>query len=929
MIMNKRINIFLAGVLCSFSVMAQKDTLTLQQNREVVELGRTVSYDAKEVTGAISVANEKTFSHKNSIKPSNQLFGVIPGLQVLQNAGAAWEDGAMMYVRGAGTLNSKSPLVLVDGFDRSLDELSSEEIESITVLKDAVATSLYGIRGANGVILVKTKRGNMGSPKINFSYEFNMATPKRLPDLVDGYTYANALNEAMVNDGLAPRYSAIELDAFKSKLYPNFYPSVDWIGESLRDMSYGDNVNFSAQGGGKFVRYYTMLNFLDNRGILKPTSDNDGYSTQLKYTKLNIRTNLDITVSPTTTVQLNLLGNFTEHNRPGESTENVFSSLYQVPSGAFPIKTDRGIWGGTTNYSNNPVALISGKGYARSQTRAMYADMHLKQDLSFILPGWSAGFKIGIDNTASYWDSNTKNFGYESASLDLTTGVPSYSTLRNEGTLSFSKSVGSVYTHFNLELYTNYLKQWKKHSLNATLHYSMDRASSKSQNSGRAFIDVVGSAHYAYNNRYLLDFSLSGSASSVLDPDNRWGIFPAVGAGWILSEENFMKNDWLNLLKLRTSYGISGSADFGVNLFQDIYGGGNSFYFQNTSNVPNSLSGMQFTQMGVQGLTYEKSHKLNVGVDFKAWNKLSLTLDAFYDHRTDILIGANGTVSQIFGMSLPRINNGVVDNKGIEASLAWDDNIKSLKYHLGGQFTFTRNKIVNQNEEYRPYDYLKRTGGAMNQIFGYEVIGIYQSQEEIDNREVKQLLGDVRPGDLMFKDQNGDNKIDSYDQTALGYNGACPEIYYSFDLGLEYKGLGVYALLQGVSNYSKMLDTRSIYRPIVGNNTISTYYWENRWSEANPNGSLPRLTYSGSSNNYNTNSLWVADASYLKLRTLELYYNFPTKLLKKTGFLGGVKAFARAHDLFCLDKIDIRDPESIGAEHPTMTQYAFGFNLSF
>lgn len=924
--MSKRLNILLAGVLCSCGMMAQQDTLTVK-DQKVIELGRTITYDAQEMTGAVSVALNDALSHKNSIKPSNQLFGAIPGLQVLQNAGTVWENGATMYIRGLGTTNSKTPLILVDGFERSIDELSSEEIESVNVLKDAVATALYGIRGANGVVLVKTKRGAMGAPRINFSYEFNMATPKYLPDFVDGSTYANALNEAMRNDGLDPRYSSAELDAFKNQTYPGFYPNVDWIDESLRNMSYGDNVNFSAQGGGQFVRYYTMLNFLDNRGILKPTEETDGYSTQLKYSRLNIRTNLDITVTPTTTLQLNLLGNFSEHNRPGESTENIFSALYQVPSGAFPVKTNRGIYGGTTTYGNNPVALIAGRGYARSQTRAMYADMHLRQDLSAILPGWSAGFKIGIDNTASYWDSNTKNFGYEAAAIDLTTGAENYTTLRNEGTIAFSKSVGSVSTHFNMEAYTHYMRQWNKHNLNATLLYSMDKKNSKDQNTGRAFMDIVGSIHYAYDNRYLLDFTMSGSASSILAPGNRWGIFPAVGAGWVLSEENFMKNDWLNQLKVRASYGISGRADYGVNLFQDIYGSGNSYYFWTTN--PSSSGGMKFTQLGIDNMTYEKSHKLNVGIDFKAWDKLSLTLDAFYDHRTDILVAGSGAISQIFGMSVPSINDGIVDNKGVELALSWKDKIGNLSYYLGGQFTFARNEIINQNEEYRPYDYLKRTGRSIGQIYGYEVVGIYQSQEEIDNREVKQYLGSIRPGDLMFKDQNGDNRIDSYDQVPLGYNATCPEMYYSFDLGVEYKGLGIYALFQGVGNYSQVLSTPSLYRPIVNNNTISTYYWENRWSEANPTGTLPRLTYSGSDNNYSTNSMWVANASYLKLRTLEVYYNFPSSLLKQTGFLGGAKLFARAHDLFSIDNLALRDPESVGAKHPTMTQYAFGFNLSF
>lgn len=357
----------------------------------------------------------------------------------------------------------------------------------------------------------------------------------------------------------------------------------------------------------------------------------------------------------------------------------------------------------------------------------------------------------------------------------------------------------------------------------------MDKKSTKDQNTGRAFMDIVGSAHYSYAGKYLADFSLSGSDSSLLKPGNRWGVFPSVGAGWVLSEENFMKAPWLNLFKVRASYGIAGRADYAVNLYKDLWGTGNAFFFRNGTNAPVSSAGMKYTQLGIGDLTYEKSHKFNVGVDFKAFNKLGITLDAFYDHRTDILVGGTGAVSGVFGMSVPQINNGVI----------------------GGQFSFARNKIVNQNEQYRPYDYLKRTGREMGINWGYEVIGIYKSQEDIDNRNVKQLLSEVTPGDLMFKDQNGDGVIDSYDQIPLGYSSLCPEIYYSFDLGAEWKGIGFYAQFQGVGNYSKVLNTASIYRPIVGNCNISQYYWENRWSERNPNGTLPRLTYTGSDNNYN------------------------------------------------------------------------------
>ena len=428
--MRKSIKLLVACMLCSpVAIVAQEqDSLFARKSKVAIEYGRGISFNLKESTTATAVASEEELSHKKSINNSNMLYGLIPGLQVLQNSGNAWDDAATLRVRGYGTSSSTTPLVLVDGFERSLDQISADEIESVTVLKDAASTALYGMKGANGVILVKTKRGRMGKPEINFSYQFNMATPQRLPEFVDGYTYAKALNEGLTNDGLSARYSAKELEAFRTQSNPDVYPSVDWWDEALRDHSYGNNVTFSARGGGEFVRYFTQLNYLNDNGILEPTSDNDGYSTQFKYSKLNIRTNLDITVSPTTTVQLNLFGNFSEHNRPGETTSNIFSALYQVPSGAFPVKTSRNVWGGTTVYSNNPIASISGRGYARSQTRNMYADMKLNQDLSALVKGLSVGFQVGLDNSASYWDNNTMNFGYEQATMNWETGETTYNT---------------------------------------------------------------------------------------------------------------------------------------------------------------------------------------------------------------------------------------------------------------------------------------------------------------------------------------------------------------------------------------------------------------------------------------------------------------------------------------------------------------------
>lgn len=936
--MRKSIQLLVACLLCpsAFAVAQVQDSLYARKDKVAIEYGRGIAFDLKESTTATATTSEEALSHKRVINQSNMLYGLIPGLQVRSNAGTAWDDAASLTVRGWGTSNSTSPLVLVDGFERSLDQISGEEIESVTVLKDAASTALYGIRGANGVILVKTKRGKYAKPEIKFSYQFNMGTPKRTPDLVDGYTYAQAINEALTNDGLSARYNSQELEAFRTQSNPEAYPNVDWWDEALRNHSYGNNATFSARGGGEFVQYYTQLNYLNDSGILEPTSENDGYSTQFKYSKLNIRTNLDIKLSKTTNVQLNLFGNFSEHNRPYTGYSNIFYYLYEVPSAAFPVKTARGKWAGNTTYStHNPIANIAGTGYSRSQVRNMYADMKITQDLSALVKGLTFGVQVGLDNSASYWDNNYMNFEYESVNYDWNTGETSYSTLRNEGALTFSKSVGSSVNHFNFGVFANYAKNWDKHSLNATLQYNADKKTVKGQNASSAFQDVVAQAHYVYDHRYILDASLSGSASSKLEPGHQWGIFPSVGAAWVLSEESALKSDWLDLLKLRASYGIAGRADYSTDLFMDVYGTGGSFLFGRT---PASTSGLKITQLGITDLTYEKSHKLNVGFDFMAMKKLSVTLDGFYDHRTDILVATSSSVSSVFGLSnVPYHNDGIINSYGVETAIRWADNIGDFNYSLGGTFTFNRNKIIEQNEEYRPYDYLKRTGKRLGQIFGYEVEGIYQSQEEIDNRGVTQTLSDVQPGDLKYKDQNGDGVIDSYDQVALGYS-SMPEIYYSFDLNLEYKGFGVYALFQGTGNQSKTLGwtktsttdyATSVYWPLINNTNISYEYYNNRWTPETPNAKYPRLTSEGSANNYCTNSLWVADASYLKLRTLEVYYNFPQSLLTKTKVIKGAKVFARGTDLLCWDKIKLLDPENLSANHPTMSQCSFGVNLTF
>lgn len=920
--MEKSIKLIITGLLCCSNAAAQVTD-------SIHHYGRGISFTKNEATTAVSTVSGQDLSHSTKTVATNALFGLIPGLQVLQNGGNEWDNGATLYVRGVGTTSANSPMIFIDGYERSIDNLTVQDIESVSVLKDAASLALYGIRGANGVVLITTKRGKVGKPVVSFDYEFKMGTPRRLPKFVDGYTYAQSINEALRNDGITtPRYSNRELDAFRDQTYPEFYPNVDWMNEALREHSYGNNANFSISGGSENVQYYTQLNYLNDKGILQPTENNDGYSTQFKFSKLNFMTNLDIKMGKTSKLQLNMRGNFAEDNRPYTTTTDIFDMLYKVPAGAMPIKTSNGRWGATAIYGSNPVAMISDTGYERGQSRNLYADMRFVQDLGFLTKGLSLTARVGFDNEARYWERNQHNYASEQATMGWDGEKNSYKKLTEETALSFSSSITDVVRLFTFNTHVNYDRTFgEDHKLNATLLYSMDKMMKRGQNSSRAFMDIVGQAHYAYKNRYLLDVSLSASASSVLNPDNRWGFFPSVGLGWILSNENAFKTDWLNTLKLRASYGIAGKADYGVQLFRGSYSGGGNYYFGET---PNSISGMKESRLAIDGLTYEKSHKLNVGLDFMAWNRLTLSIDGYYDHRTDILVDGDGAPSAVLGISAPDINNGIVDSYGVEVAANWNDKIGNVTYQLGGNFSFNRNEIKEMREVYRPYDYLKRTGHSVNQLFGYVVEGIYQNWDEIENRDVKQVLDEVRPGDLKFKDQNGDKVIDEYDQVALGFNKFCPEIYYGFNLGLEYKGLGFTAIFQGVANYSKMLDTRSIYRPLVNNNTVSKHYYDNRWTENNPDGKYPRLTYNGSKNNYNNNSLWITDASYLKLRTLEIYYKLPQRWMNKVPGVNNMTLFARGHDLFSIDKMSgVEDPEMMGTGHPLMSQYTFGVNLRF
>ena len=914
-------------------VAKQYNEVKIDRLYSLIEEGNTLSHSKFETTAATSTIYSEDIMKSSAINAQNALYGRGLGLTALQNDGMEYDNNTDFNIRGLGSLQGNNPMVLVDGYERPLSSLVKEEIETITVLKDAASLAMYGLRGSNGVILVTTKQGIIGKTQIEFSYDHAFIKPLHKPQFVDAYTYAKSVNEALLNDGITtPRYNANQLTAFQSGKFPDYYPNVNWVDQVLKDNASSNVYNISIRGGSNKVRYFTVMNMAANDGLMKPTNIVPAYSSQFKYSRLNIRTNLDIQLTPTTNMKVKLLGSLTESNRPGNVISPIMTAMYNTPAAAFPVKTSTGEWGGSDTWTVNPVAMIAAQGYGKSDSRTLFADWTINQDLSEIITkGLSVQASIAFDNYADYWESMSQSYRYSKNSTQFNTAGdslvnPVSTIVGSNSNPVYSSSLGSQWQHFNAFAKIDYKRNWSDVSLNSGLMFLHDQYVGNGQFTTTNRQRINGYAQVGLFEKYFIDLSLTANGTNKLQPGHNFGIFPAVSSAWVLSKEDFLKNvKAIDLLKLRVSYGVVGN-DYtsSADLYKQTYGSGSTYYF--TDNYT-SVTGMTELRLATSGLTYEKSQKTNIGLDGRFWDALDLTAEAYYEKRTDILVSTTGALSGVMGATPSMSNDGIVENKGIEIGLNFNQTIGDFKYNVGGQFTYARSTVINENEGFVQYDYLKQTGKPVNQIIGYEAIGFFKDQADI-SASPAQLLSTVVPGDIKFKDQNNDGKINELDKVALGYSNTCPEIYFSANLNLEYKGLGIDANFQGVGNYSAILNTASMFWPLQNNTNISTYYYDNRWTPNNPNALFPRLTTLQNNNNFNTNSVWVKDRSYIKLRTCEIYYKFPEKLLAKS-FISKAKIYLRGMNLFSIDNLKIVDPESYGIAYPMTASFNMGVNIGF
>lgn len=912
-------------------------TVVMDYSSEKVNYGFGLQQTNAESTGAVSTVYAENIDKSSAFSIGNSLYGNVLGLTTMQSTGVVWEQMPSMYIRGLKTLNGNNGILLVvDGLERdnnwqALKYITPEEVESVSVLRDAAALALYGYRGVNGVVNIVTKRGKYDTREINFSYDHAFNYMTRKPELADAYTYASALNEALTNDGKQVRYSQNELNAFKNGTSPYLYPNVNWWEEVFRDRGASDIATLSFRGGSTKMRYYTMMNLQNNRGFIKNFDTNADYSTQEKYSKANFRTNLDIDLSPKTKMQANIMGILNEFSRPGMGSDNLISKLYQLPSAAFPIRTESGLWGGNTTWGENwnPVALTEGRAYSKGHTRGLYADMSLRQDLSSLTKGLGASVRIGYDNLASYWENHTKGYKYGMASVvSWENGLPIAGeeiTGGKDTEMSGDSKLDWQYRAFNFQMNVDWQRQFGVHSLYSMLLYTYKYDNAKGINNTFYRQNAGWYTHYGFKNRYFADFTLMASASNLLAPDHRWNVSPTIGLAWLISNEKFMQSqNVVDFLKLRASFGMLNTDNIpGNGYWNETVGGGNGYPINN--NFGGDGGWHEGRLASVNGTT-EKAYKYNAGVDATLFKGLTLTVDGFYERRSDIWVSSDGQNSAVLGASGSYVNAGIVDSWGTEIGANYYKKMGNVELNLGGTFTYNRSKIIEMLEEPAAYDYTRSTGNPVGQIFGLQAIGYFVDQADIDN-SLPQQFGPVKAGDIKYKDMNGDKVINSDDRVAMGYNSTCPEIYYSFSLGLEWKGLGFSAQFQGVGNYTAIL-SGTYYRPLVDNTTISNYVYRNRWTPETPNARFPRLTTETVDNNLQTSSLWLADRSFLKLRNCEVYYKLPSSWLNRF-WVKNAKVYVRGVDLLCFDSIDQLDPEAMNNSYPATRSIHVGLSVGF
>ena len=936
----------------TLNVVLQEDMETLE---EVVVVGYGVQKKAN-LTGAVTSIKSDELLKAKSANSTNALVGQMPGLISKQATGEPGADDANLYIRGIATFQGDtSPAFIIDGIERTSADfarMDPNDIESINVLKDAASAAIFGMRGANGVIVITTKRGSSEKPTIKYSGNVSIQSPTRLPEFANSYDYARLYNQFMGQE----IYSAEALQKFKDGSDPINYPNTDWYDEMLSKNAIQHQHNVSVSGGTDKIRYYVSLGYLRQGGLWE----------DLDYKRYNLRSNIDVDITKTTRLGVDVSGRM-ENSLNSGSAQGVFQQLVRntpvllcrYPNGLFAVPD--------ATHPNIVASNQPGGSYSKGKTFVVDARMELEQKLDFITEG------LSVKGTASFSKNTYRNKAWNVANYVYTLTDGEYVlSPRSSASLGLTQN-SDEYQEYQLQ--ANYNRSFGQHNVTAMAmvlarkgfleRSGMNRNSFDSEildqmNAGNATGQTLNAydsetarasymarVNYNYAQCYLAEFNIRRDGSENFAPSRRWGTFMSASLGWVISEEKFFENlkNTVNFLKIRGSYGTLGNDNIGgvsfpfYSLF-DLYSGGTA-----SNGFANNLGDYVFGEILTKGMvpgaianalaTWEKSHKANVAIDATLFNRLNFTIDYFLERRTNILAQRDAEIPSTFGGILPLENLGEVKNQGVDFSVNYHQQIREVNFSVGGNFTFARNKIIEMAEAAGTSEYMRKTGRPINGYYGYKTDGIFKSQEEIDNYAKQEVAGvgyETKPGDIKYVDVNGDGVVNSNDMTYLGY-GNIPEIIYGINGALNWKNLDFSFLFQGAARAQVYLKG-GVIQPYFNQGNLPQFWVDEAWTEDNVNARYPRLV--NSTHNFPGTDIsgvqtYLYDASYLRLKNIEIGYTLPDKWLRPAG-ISSMRVYVNAQNLFTITDVPQIDPENTQQEgwtYPQMKSFNVGLTLQF
>lgn len=951
------------------------------QNLEEVVVVAYGTQTKATITGALSTMGTEELTKIPVASLTNVLAGALPGVSTVQSSGQPGRDAAAIYVRGCGSLSNAAakPLILVDGVEREFSQIDPNEIETVSVLKDASSTAVFGVRGANGVVLVTTRRGISGKPVISVSTSLGLQEPISLVSQTDSYGFASFWNIKKRADNIVdPKlyFTPEQIEAYRTGSDPIMYPNINWKEYMYSKLFLQSKNNINISGGNDRVKYFISLGYLYQNGILKQF-DALSYDNNYRYDRYNYRANLDVKLTGTTTMKLNIGGNVGKTKEP-KSVEDIDNTWIYAQIWALPIAGAGIINGKRTLVPGDMIPLEGevvrdglgtfwGYGYNQYYDTTLNLDMEITQNLDMLTPGLSVAVKGAYDNKfnlnkyrtgygAEYQRANYKSFLEDNSKPQTDPYYDKtvvFTPIGEDYPLYYSEDYGRD-RNWYMEVRMNYDRTFGDHKVSGLVLYNQSRDyyplnangwAASYQYLPRGYVGLVGRVTYSYQTKYLLDANVGYNGSENFAPGKtRYGLFPSVSAGWVVSAEKFMERQKvIEYLKLRASWGRVGSDVGNSTRFMYMPGvwTGNGEYSFGVNN-PVSSPAYGLGTPGNNLVSWETAEKQNYGIDLKLLQgRLSLNADYFIEHRKDILI-APQSVPGIIATGLPNLNLGIVDNKGYEIMLGWNDRAGDVNYSVSGNVSYARNKIIFKDEVPNTYSYLDETGGSTGRSKGiYQYERLYQysdfskdaSGNLILNPELPQPYVKVSPGDAMYADLNSDNIVDGEDKMTFGYSNR-PEYVFGLNTSIDYKGFNFSTQWTGATHVNKMMEVEfRIPFTNAGTRGLLDYFVGKCWTPENQWGAtMPRASEQSETWNSEMSTLWLRDASYVRLKSLSLSYTWKNKpALSKLGMKSVALSFS-GFNLLTFSPLDIIDPEGLTTNtggYPLTKLYNFGLTINF